>query len=121
MADTPPTHPAADIPAELARRGLAEWYFEDGWVRRKYTTPGWPQTMLAVNAVAFLAEAAYHHPDLAVTWGKVWVKLRTHSAGGVTDKDFELAAAIEAALTYHPAAGTALAPGNPKPVVNPKK
>ena len=46
---------------------------------------------MLVNAIGYLAEAAWHHPDLAVTWGKVWVKLKTHSAGGITDKDFALA------------------------------
>ena len=44
---------------------------------------------MAVNAIGFLCEAAYHHADLAVSWGKFWVKLQTHDAGGITDKDFE--------------------------------
>jgi hypothetical protein len=56
--------------------------------RRNYKTDGWPTTLMLVNAIAFLSEAAYHHPDLAVTWGRVTVKLSTHSAGGITDKDF---------------------------------
>ena len=33
-------------------------------------TDGWPQTLMAVNAVGYVCEAAYHHADLAVTWGK---------------------------------------------------
>ena len=73
----------------------AEWYLEDGWLRRKYNTDGWPQTLMAVNAIGYLCEAAWHHADLAVTWGKLWVKLKTHDAGGITDKDFELARKIE--------------------------
>ncbi len=101
------------VPAELAKRGLAGWYFEDGWIRRKYNTDGWPQTMMAVNMVGYLAEAAYHHPDLAVTWGKLWVKLRTHDSGGITEKDFALAKEIEERLLARPAEGTPLAPGNP--------
>ena len=55
-------------------------------------------TLLLVNAIGFLCEAAYHHADLAVTWAKVWVKLMTHSAGGITDKDFALARKIVPSL-----------------------
>ena len=106
-----------EIPDHLAALELTEWYLEDGWIRRKYNTDGWPQTLMAVNAVGYLCEAAWHHADLAVTWGKLWVKLRTHDAGGVTDKDFELAKKIEEVVLYRPAAETALAPGNPKKFV----
>ena len=106
-----------EIPEQLAAHGLTEWYLEDGWIRRKYNTDGWPQTLMAVNAVGYLCEAAWHHADLAVTWGKLWVKLRTHDAGGITDKDFELAKKIEEVVLYRPAAESALAPGNPKKFV----
>jgi 4a-hydroxytetrahydrobiopterin dehydratase len=95
----------AEIPAKLAERGLAGWYLEDGWLRRKYTTSGWQATLMLVNAVGYLCEAAWHHADLAVTWGKVWVKLKTHSAGGITDKDFALARKIEDVVLWRPEAG----------------
>ena len=98
----------AEIPAKLAEYGLTAWYLEDGWLRRKYTTDGWPTTLMLVNTVGFLAEAAWHHPDLSVTWGKVWIKLKTHSAGGITDKDFALAKQLEAAVLWRPPAGSAL-------------
>ncbi len=100
--------------------GLSDWYLEDGWLRRKYNTDGWQATLLVVNAVGFLCEAAWHHADLAVTWGKVWVKLKTHSAGGVTDKDFELAQKIEEVVLWKPPPGAALS-GPPKPFVFSKK
>jgi 4a-hydroxytetrahydrobiopterin dehydratase len=102
------TYSEAEIAGKLAEHGLAAWYFEDGWLRRKYTTDGWPTTLMLVNTIGFFAEAAYHHPDLAVTWGKVWVKLRTHSANGITDKDFALAKKIEEAALWRPTAGGAL-------------
>ncbi len=98
----------AEIPAKLAEHGLAAWYMEDGWLRRKLNTDGWPTTLMLVNAIGFLAEAAYHHPDLAVTWGKLWIKLKTHSAGGITDKDFALAKKIEEVVLWRPQAGGAL-------------
>ena len=63
---------------------------------------------MLVNAIGYYAEAAYHHPDLSVTWGRVTVKLSTHSAGGITDKDFALARQIEDVVLWRPAAGGAL-------------
>jgi pterin-4a-carbinolamine dehydratase len=89
-------------------RELPTWEYRDGVIRRKFVTPGWPYTLMAVNAVGFLAEAAFHHPDMTVSWGFVTVKLSTHSAGGITDKDFELAGQIEARLTWKPAEADAL-------------
>ena len=65
---------------------LPGWWYEGRWIRRKYNTDGWLTTLALVNTVGYLAEAAYHHPDLEVTWGKVWVKLRTHSSNGVTER-----------------------------------
>jgi 4a-hydroxytetrahydrobiopterin dehydratase len=52
--------------------------------------------MLYVGAVAYLAEAANHHPDIAVAWNKVTLTLSTHSAGGLTSNDFNLAERINA-------------------------
>ena len=87
---------------------LPGWYYEDGWIRRQYKTEGWLTTLLLVNQIAYLAEAAYHHPDLSVTWAKVGVKLMTHSENGITDRDFELARKIEETVLWRPAEGSAL-------------
>ncbi len=66
------------------------------------------------NAIGFLCEAADHHADVLVTWPKVEVSLSTHSAGGITEKDFEVARLIEAQILWKPAAGSSLqAPGKP--------
>jgi 3-oxoacyl-[acyl-carrier protein] reductase len=86
-------------------KALPGWYYEDGWIRRVYKTDGWPTTMMLVNTVGYLAEAAYHHPDLAVTWGRITVKLQNHAAGGITDKDFELARKIEEIVLWRPSGG----------------
>lgn len=87
---------------------LPHWEYEDGWLRRKFATPGWPHTMMLVGAIGFRAEAAFHHPDLNVGWAQVVVKLQTHSAGGVTLKDFALAHEIEDVATWLPDAGSPL-------------
>ena len=81
---------------------LPGWYLEGRWVRRKFNTDGWPTTLMLVNAIGYLAEAAWHHPDLEVTWGKVWVKLRPHNAGGITEKDIALAKQIEQVTLWRP-------------------
>ena len=81
----PIVYSAEQIEIRIKEVGLDAWYLEDGWLRRKYNTDGWPTTLMLTNAIGYLCEAAWHHADLAVTWGKVWVKLKTHSAGGVTN------------------------------------
>jgi 4a-hydroxytetrahydrobiopterin dehydratase len=91
-----------EIQVHLANQ-LPHWIYEDGWIRRKYKTSGWKATMMVVNTVGHLAEAAWHHPDLTVSYAFVIVKLCTHSAKGVTDKDFELAAKIEEVIQWQPA------------------
>ena len=81
---------------------LPHWYLEDGWIRRKYKTGSWKGTLMVVNTVGHLAEAAWHHPDLTVSYAFVIVKLCTHSAKGITDKDFTLARKIEEVIQWQP-------------------
>ncbi len=90
-----------EIKARLAEQ-LPHWYFEDGWIRRKFKTGSWKGTLMVVNTVGHLAEAAWHHPDLTVSYAFVIVKLCTHSAKGITDKDFELARKIEEVIQWQP-------------------
>ena len=111
MAEKEKTYSEAEITERL--RDLPGWFFQDGWIRRNYKTDGWPTTLMLVNAIGFLAEAAYHHPDLSVTWGKITVKLSTHSAGGITDKDFLLAKQIESVALWRPSEGGPLGTGTP--------
>jgi len=98
---------AEEVEARL-KDELPGWYFEDGWIRRKYKTSGWKATLMVVNTVGHLAEAAWHHPDLTVSYAFVIVKLMNHAAKGITDKDFELAAKIEQVLMWRPGEGSAL-------------
>jgi 4a-hydroxytetrahydrobiopterin dehydratase len=111
---------AEEVQSKIKEWGLPEWYLEDGWLRRKYNTDGWPTTLMLANAIGYLCEAAYHHADLAITWAKVWVKLQTHSAGGITDKDFALAKKIEEVVLWRPEAGSPLE-GTPNKFVQVKK
>lgn len=99
--------------AEVMRRlpqELPHWTLEGGMLRRKVRTGGWKATLMVVNTIGHLAEAAWHHPDLSVTYAFVSVKLVTHSARGITEKDFQLARKIEEVVFWQPAAeaGSAL-------------
>ncbi len=96
------TYSEQEIELKL-KNELPGWYFENGWIRRKYKTSGWKATLMVVNTIGHLAEAAWHHPDLAVSYAFVIVKLCTHEAKGITDKDFELAAKIETVINWQPA------------------
>ena len=89
---------------------LPGWHLEDGWIRRTYKTSGWKATLMVVNTVGHLAEAAWHHPDLNVSYAFVTVKLVNHAAKGVTEKDFALARKIEEVVLWQPGAdiGSAL-------------
>jgi len=71
-------------------------------VLRRYATHGWKSTLMVVNAIGHLCEAAWHHPDLAVSYAAVEVSLSTHDAGGITEKDFELARKIEDVVAWRP-------------------
>jgi 4a-hydroxytetrahydrobiopterin dehydratase len=107
----------AEVEAKIMELGLNEWYLEEGWLRRKYNTDGWPVTLMLANTIGYLCEAAYHHADLALTYAKLWVKLKTHSAGGITDKDFLVARKIEEVVLWRPAKDSPLEGGNPKKFV----
>jgi 4a-hydroxytetrahydrobiopterin dehydratase len=100
---------AEEVQARLADE-LPKWTFEDGWIRRKYKTSGWKATMMLVGTVGHLAEAAWHHPDMTVSYAFVTVKLMNHAAKGITEKDFALARKIEEVLMWQPGseAGSAL-------------
>ncbi len=98
---------------ERLKAELPHWYYENGWIRRKFRTSGWKSTLMVVNTVGHLAEAAWHHPDLTVSYAFVIVKLTTHSAKGITDKDFALARRIEAVVQWRPGPEDAPLTGTP--------
>ena len=103
MADKPGENvytPEA-IEAKL-KEVLPHWYYEDGWIRRKYRTNSWKGTLMVINTVGHLAEAAWHHPDITASYAWVEVRLMNHAARGVTDKDFALAKKIEDVISWQP-------------------
>jgi 4a-hydroxytetrahydrobiopterin dehydratase len=87
---------------ERLKEELPQWSLQEGWLRRKYKTSGWKGTLMVVNTIGHLAEAAWHHPDLTVSYAFVNVKLMNHAAKGITAKDFELARKIEDVIMWQP-------------------
>jgi 4a-hydroxytetrahydrobiopterin dehydratase len=97
---------ADDVIDQRLGAELPDWWREGRWIRRKYNTDGWLSTLALVNTIGYVAEAAWHHPDLEVTWGKVWVKLRTHASDGITERDLALAKKIESTVLWKPESGS---------------
>ena len=83
---------------DVADVTLAGWRDEDGRrLTRAFSFADWLSALAFVNAISPLAEAAAHHPDIELSWGRVSVSLTTHDAGSrVTEKDRQLARAIDA-------------------------
>lgn len=99
--------------AGLLTGQLVHWYCEDGLIQRCYNTAGWKSTLMVVNTIGHLAEVAWHHPDLQVTYNKVLVQLVTHSEKGITDMDIELANKIEEVVLWQPGLETGGLTGTP--------
>ncbi|AGY57065.1 4a-hydroxytetrahydrobiopterin dehydratase [Gloeobacter kilaueensis] len=87
---------------EAALAGLEGWQVveADGTraIERTYRFADFAQAMVFVNQVAQEAEAAAHHPDIQISYNRVKLTLTTHDAGGLTTKDFELAAVLQGSV-----------------------
>ena len=93
--------PDEEVKARLAAE-LPHWRLEDGWIRRTYKTQNWKSTLMVINTVGHLAEAAWHHPDITASYAWVEVRLVSHDVKGITDRDFALAKKIEEVVQWQP-------------------
>ena len=59
------TYNEDEIKARLEQE-LPRWYYEGGWIRRRYRTASWKGTLMVINTVGHLAESAWHHPDISL-------------------------------------------------------
>jgi len=75
-------------------RSLEGWEVRDSRLVKSFKFKDFMSAVHFVDEIAPLAEAEGHHPDLQVGWGKVVVELTSHDAGGLTEKDFEVAARL---------------------------
>ncbi|SNZ12084.1 4a-hydroxytetrahydrobiopterin dehydratase [Hydrogenobacter hydrogenophilus] len=88
------TYTPAQILSKLSQE-LPLWQYQEGYIVREFHTKNWKETIFLANAIAYLAEVYWHHPDLELSFKKLKVKLKTHEADGITDRDFNLAKEIE--------------------------
>jgi len=86
-------------PAQIktAMASVPNWKRKGAVITRTYQFNDFVAAMRFVNAIAKLAEKAWHHPDIDIRWNKVTLALTTHDQGGLTQKDFALAKKIDAA------------------------
>jgi 4a-hydroxytetrahydrobiopterin dehydratase len=84
----------SEVQARLAR--LPGWSLRGGNIERQFTFDAFVPAMAFVNRVAEAAERAGHHPDITINYNRVTLALATHSEGGITARDFDLAGEINA-------------------------
>lgn len=87
-----------DAQVSQALTGLPGWEHEAGSIRRTVELDSFPAAIEAVRRIAEIAEERDHHPDIDIRWRTLTLRCSTHSAGGITVKDAELAALINALL-----------------------
>jgi 4a-hydroxytetrahydrobiopterin dehydratase len=87
---------AAEIAANL--KAAPGWSLVDGAIQKRFEFPDFHRTVGFVNALAFIANAEDHHPDLLVSYGHCTVRFNTHSVGGISINDFICAAKVDALL-----------------------
>jgi len=87
---------AALSAAEIAQKlpAIPEWGLEKDALARSFSFSDFREAMSFVNSVAAIAERAGHHPDIDIRYNQVHLALSSHDAGGITDRDFALAAEI---------------------------
>lgn len=83
----------SDIQTQLTQ--LPDWTLIDNKIQRLFKFKNFIEAIAFVNQLVEPAEAANHHPDLEISYNKVTVNLTTHDAGGLTQKDFDLAATFD--------------------------
>ena len=93
---------------------LRHWRFAEGHLTRTFKTYGWKGSLMVTNTIGHLAEAAWHHPDLSVSYSSVTVRLQSHDAGGITRRDVDLARMIEQVVFWQPAKTGSSLEGTPQ-------
>ena len=76
---------------------MEDWELEDGQLKKEFLVDDFVEALHFVNKVGAIAEDADHHPDILIKFNRVTFYLSTHSAGGITETDFQLAEQIDSA------------------------
>ena len=91
----------SEIETVLSKK-LKGWKYDGKWIRKTFKTHSWKSTLMVVNAIGHLAELAWHHPDLVVSYAFVEVKLMNHAKKGIAQLDFDLAKKIDEFILWNP-------------------
>lgn len=85
-------------PAQIktALASVPDWKKKGATITRTFQFKDFPAAIKFVNALAKIAEKEWHHPDIDIRWNKVILALSTHDAGGLTERDFNLAKRFDA-------------------------
>jgi 4a-hydroxytetrahydrobiopterin dehydratase len=86
---------------EEGLKALPGWSLQDGKLTKQFELSSFPDLVSFVVKIGFVSEAADHHPEMLINYRRLSFMLSTHSRGGVTEKDLELAKQIEAALNRY--------------------
>ena len=106
MTDPKKVLSEAELAVELGK--LAGWELKDGALRRKYKTDGWAHSVMLSTTLAFLSDAAWHHPDIRTSYLEVAVTLKSHDVNAITMRDIELARKLDDVALWLPPDGGAL-------------
>ena len=88
----------AEVEARL-KQELPHWFLEKGWIRRKYKTHSWKGTLMVVNTVGHLAEAAWHHPDITASYA--WLEVRLAGRNWACSHGFSMADVAAAPALFY--------------------
>lgn len=86
----------SEISAKQKLQCLKNWTFQENCICKTFVFTNFSEALAFIVQVGMLAEKQNHHPDWTNVYNKVFIRLTTHDSGGVTDKDFALAAEIDA-------------------------
>lgn len=89
-----PTSPLSEADAAARLESLPGWRLQNNEIVREFKLQDFRAALAFVNQVGDLAEQAGHHPDIDIRYNRVRLALATHDAGGLTDKDFDLAGKV---------------------------
>lgn len=84
--------------AQARLTGLPGWKIDAGELVKTFTFKDFLRSLEFVNQIGVFAERAGHHPDIDIRYNRVQLALITHDAGGLTEKDFDLAGKAEGLL-----------------------
>ena len=88
--------PVSNAAIEEGLRSLPGWSRDGDAIRREFKFGSFREAISFVVRISFEAEQRDHHPEISNVYNRVTIRLSTHDAGGITDKDFDLARAIDA-------------------------